>query len=282
MTLKSSSNQAFPSQLLEGTALTTSAIGLILEQGMFFAIAPLWATVGLGMVNRKQLHSKLKEKLERQHTEIEKLQQFDPEKVTTETTEIKELIEKLETQLVNPTPETAGAKTTSYSQTSQRGLVSIFVDHTSLQKVAKSLNFHIDYEALLTYLQQNSPLDAAWFYTKVNKKNPNFNNFYQALENYGYQVKERRLQQKVDQEMPQNQLALDLEDLASDCDSVVLVSSNHEFTPLVQKLQQGGKRVEIVGSRNDKNENLIAIADKFISLEEIKPQIESGSNCHSN
>ncbi|MFP4693966.1 MAG: NYN domain-containing protein [Halothece sp.] len=282
MTLKSSSNQAFPSQILEGTALTASVIGLILEQGMLFAIAPLWATIGFGMVNRKQLHSKLKEKLEQQNTEIENLQQFDPEKVTTETTEIKELIEKLETRLVNPTPETAGAKTTAHSQTSQRGLVSIFVDHTSLQRVGKSLKFRIDYEALLTHLQQNSPLDAAWFYTKINKNNSNFKKFYQTLETYGYQVKERRLQQEVDQEMPQNQLAFDLEDLASDCETVVLVSSNHEFTPLVQKLQQDGKRVEIVGSRNDKNEDLIAIADEFISLEEIKPQIESSSNCRSN
>lgn len=278
MTLKLFSNPISSSQLLEGTTLTSSVIALILEQGLFFAIAPLWATTGLGIINRNQLHRKLKENLEKQNTKIENLENFYQEEITTETTEIKELIQKLGKQLPNTTPETPVEKTVQATENIQRGLVNIFIDHTNLQNIAKSLQFHIDYKALLRNLQQNSPIDGAWFYTKLNSKNPKIETLYRSLETYGYQLKERRLQQKIDQQLPQTQLALELEDLASDSDTVVLVSSNYQFASLVQKLQQKGKRVEIVGIENDKNEELIATADKFTSLKEIRPHIEANSN----
>ncbi|MFP4694689.1 MAG: NYN domain-containing protein [Halothece sp.] len=154
----------------------------------------------------------------------------------------------------------------------QPARVGIFVDHGNLEYAAQLLNFNVDYQALLTFLQGESPLAGAWFYTKINPNNKGTKRFYDFLKHQGYEVKAQKTDRANDNSHS-HQLALDLEEFANQFDIAIILSNDEQFTPAVQTLQQQGKQVKLIGHRTASNDELIEAVDHFTPLPEIKDQI---------
>jgi uncharacterized LabA/DUF88 family protein len=99
-------------------------------------------------------------------------------------------------------------------------------------------------------------------------------NFFEALQKSGYEVRTKDLQifpggaKKGDWDVG---ITVDAIKLASHLDTVVLVTGDGDFIPLVQYLQNTkGCRVEVIAFTESASGKLIEAADDFINLSENK------------
>ncbi|MDH4217567.1 MAG: NYN domain-containing protein [Candidatus Aminicenantes bacterium] len=96
-------------------------------------------------------------------------------------------------------------------------------------------------------------------------------NFFEALKNLGYQVREKDLQvfpggaKKGDWDIG---IAMDMIELAPKLDTVILVSGDGDFVPLVRHVKHAlGCYVEVMAFRKSSSQKLVEEADNFIDLD---------------
>jgi uncharacterized LabA/DUF88 family protein len=96
-------------------------------------------------------------------------------------------------------------------------------------------------------------------------------NFFEALKNLGYQVREKDLQifpggaKKGDWDIG---IAMDMIELAPKLDTVTLVSGDGDFVPLVRHLKHAlGCYVEVMAFGKSSSQKLVEEADNFIDLD---------------
>ena len=96
-------------------------------------------------------------------------------------------------------------------------------------------------------------------------------NFFDALENIGFEVKSKDLQiffggaKKGDWDIG---IAMDSIELAPKLDTIILVSGDGDFQPLVQHLRRAfGCRVEVVAFGKSASSRLVEEADSFLDLD---------------
>ena len=96
-------------------------------------------------------------------------------------------------------------------------------------------------------------------------------NFFDALENIGFEAKSKDLQvffggaKKGDWDIG---IAMDTIELAPKLDTIVLVSGDGDFQPLVQHLRRAmGCRVEVVAFGKSASSKLVEEADSFLDLD---------------
>lgn len=96
--------------------------------------------------------------------------------------------------------------------------------------------------------------------------------FFEALKNIGFEVKSKDLQifyggqKKGDWDIG---IAMDTIELAHKLDTIILVSGDGDFAPLVQHLKRAiGCRVEIIAFGKSASAKLIEEADEFTDLDE--------------
>lgn len=96
-------------------------------------------------------------------------------------------------------------------------------------------------------------------------------NFFGALKNLGYEVKEKDLQVFYGGARKGNWdigIAMDMIELAPRLDAVVLISGDGDFTPLVRHLKHAmGCYVEVMAFGKSSSQKLIEEADNFIDMD---------------
>ncbi len=94
-------------------------------------------------------------------------------------------------------------------------------------------------------------------------------NFFEALENIGFEVKTKDLQIFVDGSKKGDWdvgLAMDAMRLAPKLDVVVLISGDGDFRDLVEYLKSSGCRVEVMAFKKTTSAMLVEVADSFTDL----------------
>lgn len=155
--------------------------------------------------------------------------------------------------------------------------VAVLVDVQNLYYSAKNLyNARVNYKNLLQTLIQKRLLVRAIAYV-INADDSKENDFFNALNNAGFEVKEKNLQvflggaKKGDWDIG---IAMDAIRLGHKVDSIILVSGDGDFKPVVNYLQQSlGCLVEVVAFKKTANKELIEIADDFINIEDNMRQL---------
>lgn len=150
--------------------------------------------------------------------------------------------------------------------------VAVLVDIQNLYYSAKNLyNARVNYKNLLTTVVQDRLLVRAIGYV-IKADESKENDFFDALNNAGFEVKEKALQiflggaKKGDWDIG---IAMDAIRLGHKVDSIILVSGDGDFRPVVNYLQQSlGCLVEVVAFKKTANKELIELADDFINIEE--------------
>lgn len=156
--------------------------------------------------------------------------------------------------------------------------VAILVDVQNLYYSAKQLyKSNISYKNLLKIAVADRLLVRAIAYVINADPDGEENEFFEAVNSAGFEVKEKDLQvffdgaKKGDWDLG---IAMDAIRLGNKVDSVVLVSGDGDFKPVVNYLQQSlGCLVEVVAFKRTANNGLIEIADDFINIEEHKSQL---------
>lgn len=150
--------------------------------------------------------------------------------------------------------------------------VGVFVDVQNLYYSAKNIyNSKINFKELLRIAVAGRKLVRAMTYV-IKTDVLTEKNFFDALEQIGFEIKSKDLQvffggaKKGDWDVG---IAIDAIELGPKIDTVVLVSGDGDFLPLVQHLQKAiGCRVEVIAFGKSASSKLIEEVDSFIDLDE--------------
>ncbi len=158
--------------------------------------------------------------------------------------------------------------------------VGIFVDVQNLYYSAKNLyNTKVNFREILKSAVGGRKLIRAIAYV-IRADVKDESNFFEALENIGYEVKAKDLQvfiggaKKGDWDIG---IAMDCIELAHRLDNIVIVSGDGDFLPLVEHLRRAlGCRVEVVSFGKTTSKKLIEESDRFIDLDQSKRFLING------
>ena len=150
--------------------------------------------------------------------------------------------------------------------------VGVFVDVQNLYYSARNIyKAKVNFKTLLKEAIKGRNLIRAIAYViKADVKDEA--NFFDALKNFGYEVKAKDLQiffggaKKGDWDIG---IAMDLIELASRLDAIVLVSGDGDFVPLVNHVKHAlGCYVEVMAFGKSCSQKLIEVADNFIDMDQ--------------
>jgi len=149
--------------------------------------------------------------------------------------------------------------------------VGVFVDVQNLYYSARNVyKSKVDFRAILKEAIKGRNLIRAIAYV-IRADVKDEENFFDALKNLGYEVKEKDLQvfyggaKKGDWDIG---IAMDLIELAPKLDTVILVSGDGDFVPLVRHLKHAlGCYVEVMAFGKSSSQKLIEEADKYMDLD---------------
>lgn len=156
--------------------------------------------------------------------------------------------------------------------------VAVLVDVQNLYYSAKNkFNARISFKNLLDTAVQGRILTRAIAYViQADPDNPE-NEFFDAVNAAGFETKEKPLQtfvggaKKGDWDVG---IAMDAVRLGQKVDSVVIISGDGDFKPVVNYLQQSlGCLVEVVAFESTANNELVEMADDFINIEDHKAKL---------
>jgi uncharacterized LabA/DUF88 family protein len=149
--------------------------------------------------------------------------------------------------------------------------VGVFVDVQNLYYSARNVyKSKVDFRAILKEAIKGRNLIRAIAYV-IRADVKDEENFFDALKNLGYEVKEKDLQvfyggaKKGDWDIG---IAMDLIELAPKLDTVILVSGDGDFVPLVRHLKHAlGCYVEVMAFGKSSSQKLIEEADNYLDLD---------------
>ncbi|MBI3051116.1 NYN domain-containing protein [Candidatus Woesearchaeota archaeon] len=152
--------------------------------------------------------------------------------------------------------------------------VGVFVDVQNLYYSAKNLyNTKVNFrEILRTAVGSRQLVRAIAYVIKAEVKDES--TFFEALEKIGFEVKAKDLQifiggaKKGDWDIG---IAMDCIELAPRLDTIVIISGDGDFLPLLQHLRRAmGCRVEVIAFGKSTSKKLIEEADSFVDLDSSK------------
>jgi uncharacterized LabA/DUF88 family protein len=149
--------------------------------------------------------------------------------------------------------------------------VTIFIDVQNLYHSAKNLHqSRVNFREIVKTAVSGRKLIRAFAYvvrTKTGEEKP----FFDALTNLGIETRVKDLQEyygglkKADWDVG---IAVDAIKTSDSVDTVVLVSGDGDYVPLVEYLQNHGKRVEVMAFGKSTSSRLREASDEFTDLEE--------------
>lgn len=152
--------------------------------------------------------------------------------------------------------------------------VGIFVDVANMYHSAKNLfSARLNFKEVLKAAVASRRLIRAIAYV-IRSNSAEEQAFFDALDKSGFEVKHKELQvfaggaKKADWDVG---MSVDAVKLADKLDTVVLVTGDGDFTPLVIYLKEKyGCKVEVIGFGRTTSGKLLEVADDFINLESDK------------
>ncbi|WP_293444758.1 NYN domain-containing protein [Persephonella sp.] len=162
--------------------------------------------------------------------------------------------------------------------------VVIFIDGGNMFHATNALKIKINYKKLVEILRKDRWLLRAYFYTgipsgdlpkDVREQLRKQMGFLKELQNLGIKVKTMPLKKTPEGYIEKGidiLIATDMISLAfkNAYDTVVLVSGDSDFVPVVEKIQELGKRVENASFKKTSSYELRRVCDEFILLDNIK------------
>ncbi len=150
--------------------------------------------------------------------------------------------------------------------------VGIFIDTQNLYHCAKNLyHARVNFGQVVKDALANRALIRAVAYV-ITTESGEEKNFFEALEKIGIETKTKNLQifaggaKKADWDVG---LAVDAIKMAPKLDTIIIISGDGDFVPLVEYLKTNeGCQVEVVSFGKSTSAKLIEAADDFIDLDE--------------
>jgi uncharacterized LabA/DUF88 family protein len=147
--------------------------------------------------------------------------------------------------------------------------IAILIDVQNLYHSAKNLyKSKVNFGEILKVAVANRSLIRAFAYV-IKTKGGEEKSFFDALTKLGIETRVKDLQEfyggqkKGDWDVG---LTIDAVRIAPTLDTLILVSGDGDFVPLVEYLKNQGKRVELISFKKSSSHSLVESADEFIDL----------------
>ncbi|HEV8016406.1 MAG TPA: NYN domain-containing protein [Stellaceae bacterium] len=164
--------------------------------------------------------------------------------------------------------------------------IALFIDGANLYAAARALAFDIDYKRLLQLFGAKGRLIRAFYYTALieDQEYSPLRPLVDWLDYNGYTMVTKPTKEFTDamgrRKLKGNmdiELAIDVMEMASALDHIVLFSGDGDFRRLVEAVQRKGVRVSVVSTIRSTPpmvaDELRRQADVFIELQDLAPQI---------
>src|ERR1700712_2527114 len=161
----------------------------------------------------------------------------------------------------------------------------LFIDGVNLYSASRGLGFDLDYRNLLKYFRKQTNVVQAYYYSALleTEEYSPLKPLTDWLAYNGYALVTKSAKAFTDsagsrrgKDSMDVELAVDMLELVSRVDHVVLFSGNSNFCRLVEAVQRKGVRVSVVSSLRTSppmaGDDLRRQADNFVELAEIAPE----------
>jgi uncharacterized LabA/DUF88 family protein len=180
-------------------------------------------------------------------------------------------------------PTRRGVSVVPYLQSSE-ARVALFIDGESLNEATKALGSNVDFRKLLDVFGSQSRLLRAHYYALVPPREfVAIKPLLDWLSFNGYSVTEKPLKERGSNGHARMsgsiaiELTIDALQTAPHVDTIVLVTGDCRYRPLVSEIQMRGVRVIAVSTRAVRpaviSDELVRQVDEFVELADLLPQI---------
>lgn len=164
-----------------------------------------------------------------------------------------------------------------------KGKVYVFVDAANIFYTQRTLGWKISYKRLKEYFQKEAKNELVKFfvYTASDSERPQQKKFLDMLEINGYIVRTKEVKRirvakgvyewKGDFDI---ELSMDVLDNLNNFDSMILLSGDSDFAPIIKRVKDRNKKVIIFSAKKHISKELIQLADKYVNLKKLKEEIE--------
>lgn len=159
------------------------------------------------------------------------------------------------------------------------GRVYVFIDAANILYSQQTLGWRVDYRKLRAYFSRECSLGAMYFYTGRVGENHKQNAFLSKLTELGYVVKAKEVKRiRVSRDAYEWKGNLDVEltiDVLANLahfDTLVLMSGDSDFAPLLDSVKSAGKRVIVMSAKGHVSRELLERA-KYVNLKKLKGEI---------
>lgn len=157
--------------------------------------------------------------------------------------------------------------------------VYVFVDAANILYSQQTLCWRVDYKRLKEYFEKECDLQAIYFYTGRVGENHKQSSFIKKLEQLGYVVKAKEVKRirisKSAYEWKGNldvELTIDVLGNINNFDTLILMSGDSDFAPLLDAVKAQHKRVLVMSTKGHVAKELLDRA-KYINLKKLKDSI---------
>ncbi|MDO8668190.1 MAG: NYN domain-containing protein [bacterium] len=166
-----------------------------------------------------------------------------------------------------------------------QGRVSVFIDASNIYHSQKRLNWRIDFRKFLNYFRKEADLREVYYYTARDLNYVKQTKFINFLEMIGYKIRSKKVKFIKDKYKAKErdgfhkgnldvELTMDILETKDEYDSLVLLSGDSDFEPLLQLMKMKyRKRCLVMATKHSISLELIKCA-KYIDLKKLKEQIQ--------
>lgn len=168
-----------------------------------------------------------------------------------------------------------------------KGRVCVFIDAANIFYTQRTLGWRISYEGLKQYFKNEcgKNLGRMFVYTATDSDRPQQKKFLDMLGINGYIVRTKEVKRiritkgvyewKGDFDV---EITMDVMDNIKEFNTAVLLSGDSDFAPIVRRMQENGKTVIIMSTKDHISRELIKFSDKYINLKKLRDKIELKQN----
>ena len=157
-----------------------------------------------------------------------------------------------------------------------KGRVYVFIDAANILYSQQTLRWRVDYKKLKEYFEKECDLKRMYFYTGRVGENHKQNSFLKKLESSGYEVRAKEVKRiKISRsayEWKGNldvELTIDVLGNIGNFDTLILMSGDSDFAPLLDAVKIQRKRVLVMSTKGHVSKELLDRA-KYINLKKLK------------
>jgi len=164
--------------------------------------------------------------------------------------------------------------------------VALFIDGSNLYATARALEFDIDYKLLLEWIASKSRLVRAFYYTALieDQEYSPIRPLVDWLDYNGYKMITKPAKEFTDSQGRKKikgnvdiELAIDMMEMASKVDHIMLFSGDGDFRRLLEAVQRKGARVTVISTIKSSPpmvaDELRRQADHFLDLDDLAQYI---------